>query len=48
MKNSNKCFIYGDTGHLKKDYPKAKDHNAPVPAKLNVANARDVARNNLP
>lgn len=47
-KSSNKCFTYGETGHINKNYPKLKDKdNAPLPDNLNAANVGDGARNNL-
>lgn len=46
LKNSNKCFLYGEVGHLKKDFPRNKDQKAIVSAKLIAANAGDATINN--
>lgn len=49
LKSSNKCFACGEAGDIKKNCPKLTEtkKNASVPAMLNIANARDAARNNL-
>lgn len=48
LESSNKCFAYGEAGHIQKNCPKLKDKDiALVPSNLIAANARDTARNNL-
>lgn len=36
LRSSNKCFACGETSHIKKNYPNAKEDNALVPNKLNA------------
>lgn len=47
LKSSNKYFACGEAGHIKKNSPKLKKDNAPVLAKLKVANVGDASRDNL-
>lgn len=47
LKNSNKHFLWWETGHLKRDCPKNKDKEITISAKLNAANGGDVAKNKL-
>lgn len=44
--SSNKCFAYGEFGHINKNCPKLNKGNAPVPSKLNATNVGNAAKKN--